>query len=245
VDYSHPALAVFAGAAREGLEGTRTWRYMLLKPAPGDGREGRRKGEPPDRVLMAFDDGAPALVEARRGRGRVLLFTSTVDREWSDWTIRTSFLPAIQRFAAWLAGALEERRAAPAPVGAPRALPLAEGQRAVALLGPDGRERSLRPGPAGAAPAAVPDRPGLWQVKVEEGGQERLDPRLAFAALPDPRECDTTRLDPRELTAWFGGSSHARLADQGAPRGERQVPLWSILLAAAVALFLAEGLLLA
>jgi hypothetical protein len=245
VDYSHPALSVFSGAAREGLEGTRTWRYMLLKPAPADGREGRRNGEPPDHVLMAFDDGAPALVEARRGRGRVLLFTSTVDREWSDWTIRTSFLPAMQRFAAWLAGALEERRDAPAPVGAPRALALAEGQRAVALLGPDGRETPLRPGPAGGPPAAVPDRPGLWQVKVEEGGQERLDPRLAFAAFPDPRESDTTRLDARELTAWFGGSSHARLAEQGASRGDHRVPLWSLLLAAAVALFLAEGLLLA
>ena len=242
VDYAHPALSVFAGAAREGLEGTRTWRYMLLKPAPGEGR-GRRG--PSDRVLMAFDDGAPALVEARRGRGRVLLFTSTVDRGWSDWTIRTSFLPAVQRFAAWLAGALEERHDAPTRVGAPHPLPLGDGQRAVALLGPDGRERPLRAGPGGEPAAAVPDRPGLWQVKVEEGGQERLDPRLAFAALPDPRECDTTRLDTRELTAWFGGSSHARLADAGAPPSDRSTPLWSILLAAAVALFLAEGLLLA
>jgi hypothetical protein len=251
VDYSHPALSIFAGSAREGLEGTHTWRYMLLKPAPegrahrGEGgAEAGRKGGAAD-VLMAFDDGAPALVEARRGRGRVLLFTSTVDREWSDWAIRTSFLPALQRFAAWLAGALEERRDAPGQVGVPRVLALSEGQKAVALVGPDGREHPLRPGPGGAAPAAVPDRPGLWQVKVEEGGQEHLDPRLAFAALPDAREADTTRLDPQELTAWFGGSGHARLAEQGAPRGDRHVPLWSILLAAAVALFLAEGALLA
>jgi hypothetical protein len=249
VDYDHPALSVFAGTAREGLEGTRTWRYMLLKPAPRDGRgaregEPRGKAEPADRVLMAFDDGAPALVEARRGRGRVLLFTATVDREWSDWAIRTSFLPAVQRFAAWLAGALDERRDPPTLVGAPRALALADGQKPVALLGPDGRERRLRPAAAGPAPV-VPDRPGLWQVKVEEGGQERIDPRLSFAALPDAREADTTRLDPQELTAWFGGASHARLAEQGAPRGDRQLPLWSLLLAAAVALFLAEGLLLA
>ena len=92
---------------------------------------------------------------------------------------------------------------------------------------------------------ATPDRPGLWQVKVEEGGQDRLDPALAFAVLPDPREADTTRLDPTELTAWFGGATHARLAGGGAPRGERSLPLWSILLAAAVVLFLAEGALIA
>lgn len=238
VDYAHPALSIFAGAAGEGLEGARTWKYMLLKP-------GDPKRADAGHVLMAFDDGAPALVEARRGRGRVLLFTSTMDREWSDWAIRTSFLPAVQRFAAWLAGSLEERRDAPSRVGAPREVRPAEGQRVVALLGPDGRERPLAAPAAGGPPVAAPDRPGLWQVKVEEGGRERLDPALAFAVLPDPREADTTRLDPSELTAWFGGATHARLAGGGAPRGERSLPLWSILLAAAVLLFLAEGALIA
>jgi len=243
VDWTHPALQVFTGPGREGLEGTRTWRYMLLKPGERD-----RKGEADARVLISFDDGAPALVEARRGQGRVMLFTSTVDREWSDWTIRTSFLPALQRLVGWLAGALEDRRDAPAPVGVPRPIPLAEGQRLVALLGPDGRERSpssLAPPGEGGPAAVVPDRPGLWQVKVAQGGQERLDPRLAFAALPDPREADTTRLDPQELTAWFGGASHAKVAGEGNLRADRQVPLWSLLLALAVALFLAEGLLIA
>jgi len=240
VDTSHPALAIFAGAAREGLEGTRTWRYMLLKPA-----DKKRAAEGGDRVLMAFDDGAPALVEGKRGRGRVLLFTSTVDREWSDWAIRTSFLPAIQRFSAWLAGALEERRDAASVVGVPRQLPLGEGQQLVALVGPDGRERPPpRADAAGAPGPFVPDRPGPWQVKVEEGGQQRLDPALAFAVLPDPREADTARLEAAELTAWFGGAGHARLAGQGAAPADRHLPLWSILLVAAVALFLLEGLLI-
>jgi hypothetical protein len=234
MDLAHPALSIFEGAAREGLEGVRTWRYLLLRPG--------KKGD--DRVLLSFDDGAPALVEARRGRGRVLLFTSTVDREWSDWPIRTSFLPAMQRFAAWLAGALEERRDVASAVGAPRSLAPGDGQRLLAVVPPGGRERRLE-ARADGAQVVVPDRPGLWQVRVAEGSQERLDPRLAFAVVPDPREADTTRLDPRELTAWLGGEGHARLAADGAPRGERQVPLWSVLLAAALALFLAEGVLVA
>ncbi|HEX8908898.1 MAG TPA: hypothetical protein VF805_06830, partial [Anaeromyxobacteraceae bacterium] len=72
----------------------------------------------------------------------------------------------------------------------------------------------------------------------------RLDPRLAFAVLPDPRESDTARLDPQELTAWFGGESHARVASDAA-QGPRQIPLWSILLALGLVAFFAEGLLLA
>jgi len=239
VDWAHPALQVFTGTAREGFEGVRTWKYMLLKPV-------ERKGAGGERVLVSYDDGAPALVEAQRGQERVILYTSTVNRAWSDWSIRTSFLPAIQRIAAWLSGGLEGRRDAPAAIGVPRPVAGGEGQRVVALVGPDGRERdaaTLRRAPGGP-PTFVPDRPGLWQVKVEERGQVRLDPRLAFAVLPDPRESDTTRLDPQELTAYFGGASHARLAGGDTPAGDREFPLWSILLALGLAAFLAEGALL-
>ena len=241
VAWDHPAFSIFTGLAREGLESVRTFRYVLLKPA-----ERVKGGEARERVLMRYDDGSPALVEARRGRGRVLLYASAVDREWSDWTIRTSFLPSMQRFAAWLAGGLEERRDGPTVVYAARPLAAGEGQRIVALVGPDGRERPPPQPAKGARPAFVPDRPGLWQVKVEEAGAVRIDPRLAFAVLPDPRESDTTRLDPTELTAWFGGAVHARVAGDRPAGGEgRSVPLWSLLLALAVAAFLAEGLLVA
>ncbi|MBK9519286.1 MAG: VWA domain-containing protein [Anaeromyxobacter sp.] len=241
VDEAHPALAVFTGDAREGLQGARFYRYMLTRPAP--------KGEAPV-VLAAFDDGAPALVEARRGRGRVLLFTSTADRDWNDWPIRTSFLPALQRFAAWLSGGLEERRDVPTVVGTPRALRLGEGRELRALVGPDGKERSRReleaaglaPSEGGAALTFTPRLPGLWQVKVAERGVERLEPALAFAVVPDPRESDTRRLLPAELTAWFGGEAHARVDGHAAGGGATEgVPLWSWLLAAAVLFLLAEG----
>ena len=49
--------------AREGLESVRTWRYMLLKPGERGAAAAR------ERVLVRYDDGAPALVEARRGEG--------------------------------------------------------------------------------------------------------------------------------------------------------------------------------
>jgi hypothetical protein len=168
VDEAHPALAIFTGEAREGLTGARFTRYMLTRPAG--------RGEPPV-VLAAFEDGAPALVEARRGTGRVLLYTSTVDRDWTDWPLRTSFLPAMQRFTGWLSGELE-------------------------------------------------------------GGQ-------AVSATIDARESDTRRLDPATLAGWLGGQATARVeAAAGAPGAGPGVPLWSLLLLAAVGLFLAEAALL-
>ena len=147
IDWDHPALRVFTGQAREGLESVRAWRYMLLKPGAKEGGA---------RVLARYDDGAPALVEARRGRGRVMLYASTLDPEWSDWTIRTSFLPAMQRIAAWLAGSLDERRSAPGVVGAPRPIELPAGLALAAVVGPDGRERREVATRGGASPEGAP-----------------------------------------------------------------------------------------
>jgi hypothetical protein len=246
VDAAHPALAVFQGEAREGLLGVRTSRWVLAKPGAARGDQGAR-------VVVSFDDGSPALLEARRGKGRVLLFTSSADRDWTDWPIRTSFLPAMQRFAAWLGGGLDDRREAPTRAGEVRAIRLEPGERLAGLVGPDGRERRLpeleRLGlrEEGGVPRFTPRDPGLWQVKVAAGGAERLEPRLAFAVAFDPRESDTRRLRPEELTAWLGGAAHAKVEGdaRAAAGGGPQVPLWSILLVLGVVAFFVEGLLLA
>jgi hypothetical protein len=232
IDWEHPALAIFEGPAREGFEGVRTYRYALLKP--GDG----------SRAIAGYDDGAPALVEARRGKGRVILYTSSADREWSDWPIRTSFLPAIQRFAAYLTGGLEHRRDAPSALHAERPVVGEEGQKVIAVVAPDGSERKLESAP-GYSPTVTPEQPGLWQVKVEDGQGVRLDPRLAFAVHPDDIESNTARLDPKEITAYFGGADHVKVAGANPHNpGHTGVPLWSILLALGLLAFMAEGLLI-
>jgi hypothetical protein len=247
VDTSHPALSVFQGEAKEGLLGVRTSRWVLAKPTAASAR-----GAEGARVVASFDDGSPALLEARRGKGRVLLFTSSGDRDWTDWPIRTSFLPAMQRFAAWLAGGLDDRREPSSKAGEPHPIRLEPGEQLAALVGPDGRERrrpeleraGLRED--GGVPRFAAREPGLWQVKIAAGGAERLEPRLAFSVAFDPRESDTRRLQPEELTAWLGGAAHAKVeGDARASSGGPHVPLWSILLVLGVAAFFLEGLLLA
>jgi hypothetical protein len=247
VAFEHPAFEIFAGTAREGLLGARFYRYVLTKA-------GNRKAGAADapRVLAAFDDGAPAIVEARRGAGRVLLFTSSADRDWNDWPIRTSFLPAMQRFASVLAGALEERREPPTIAGAEKRIPLAEGQRVVGVVPPAGSElRAGRLASVGFVEGSGevrlrPRTPGLWQVRIADRAGERLDPRRSFAVWVDPRESDTRRLAQGELTAWLGGSKVARVEGEGGrTTGGRGVPLWTILLVLGLAAFVAEGLLVA
>lgn len=233
LSFDHPVLQVFAGSGQEGFHGARTYRYFLLQP----GEEGQ--------VLAAYDDGAPALVEGEYGAGRVLLYTSTVDRDWSDWPIQTSFLPAMRQIAAYLAQSLEERPIAVVPVGERHALEPLEGAELGRVLGPDRKELPLLSGEAGrfAVEARVP---GLYRVEGSRDGSTSIEelPERAFVAVPPAAESDTRRLGTDELQALFGGSGAATVEREAPSRTQRDTPLWSLLLVLGVAAFASEGFLI-
>src|SRR5262249_28704878 len=138
VAWDHPLFSPFSGRAREGLIGARFYRYMLLEPEPAASRS------PPSEVLATYDDGAPVLAIARRGQGRVLLYTSTVDRDWTDFPIRTSFLPLIQRFSSLLSGSLEEREELQARIGGFVSLTTNPQQPIATVRAPSGAEVRLQ-----------------------------------------------------------------------------------------------------
>ena len=60
-------------------------RYSTGSDGSGVGQPARAR--PPALTLARFTDDlrSPALVERAFGRGRVLLFTSSVDLDWNDW----------------------------------------------------------------------------------------------------------------------------------------------------------------
>lgn len=228
VAQEHPVLLPFSGRAREGLMSARFSRYMLLEPASG-GAEGGQ-------VLATLDDGAPAMVAARRGKGQVLLFTSTVDRDWSDFSIRTSFLPLMQRVAAWLSGALEEHEELKVRVGEMANLTTQLVVADVDLLGPEGHELKLMKLPDGSMSGGPIPAPGAWVAKSEGV----VVPSLSFAAAVDPAESDLTRLKPDELKAFFGEEA----VKGTGPSNESKAPIWTWLIVAAVIAFFLEGVLL-
>jgi hypothetical protein len=256
IDWQHPIFRIFGNAEREGLQSSRAYRYALLSAEPSDAPARAR-------TLASFDDGAPALVEGQVGQGRVLLYTSTASRAWSDWAIRSSFLPVLQQSVSYLAGALDERAPEARLVGDEKPLSPPRGMRIAAVTGPDGKPLSLRreraaapaaapaaqgakPPPPDAAAAAVGPLPlpGLYKVSIapELGGPAREDPTLAFVAHTDPRESDLRRVDEAELKAQLGGAGSAQVAAsaQAAEQG-RGTPLWSALLLLGVLALLGEG----
>ena len=232
VKQEHPLFTPFTGQAEEGLVGARFYRYMLLEADSAAASDGASQ------VLATYEDGAPAVAVARRGKGRVALFTSTVDRDWSDFAIRTSFLPLMQRFAAYLTGSLEEREEQRVRVGESVTLRPEGTQSVSSVQGPGEREVPVKVQPDGSVVVGPVEEPGTFTVL---GADSKPVPALGFAATLDPAESDLSRLPTDALSAHFGEETvKASSTDAERP----PVPLWTWLIVAAALAFFAEGLLL-
>ncbi len=230
VAMNHPVLIPFTGRAREGLLSTRFYRYALF--------EGDAQGVQTD-VLGTMDDGAPVFLAARRGQGRVFVYASTVDRDWSDLPIRTSFLPLVQRVTAWLTGTLDEREEVRALVGGTVALTPEAGQSPVSARAPSGLEVALTPLPSGAGVTGGPlPEPGAYVV-VDANGAAL--PRLGFAAGIDAAASNLSRHELDALSNWLGEESVRTVGSTGP---QSATPLWTWLIVIAVLAFFLEGALL-
>ena len=76
-DFSHPIVRPFQGNPGAGLELTKTFAYFKAEVPEDRGA----------RVALRFSNGDPAIVDAPYGRGRAILVTTSVDREWSTWAV--------------------------------------------------------------------------------------------------------------------------------------------------------------
>ncbi len=237
LDLAHPALEPFVADAGESLLSAHFSRYFLLEA----------EGRADSRTLASFDDGAPALVERKLGKGRVMLFTSALDRAWSDLPIRAGFLPLMQRLMGFLSRTLEVAHGEALRVGEVKAfqMPFARSLREV--VSPDGEHFALEvPAEASAGQRfAATGTPGIYAVSgMKQGTRARL-PHFDFAVNVDPAEGDLTRLEVDAFRAWFGKESVTRRTSEGGTdAGGARWPLWSLLLAAALLSFIAESLLL-
>jgi len=235
IDRRHPLLAAFP-ARGEGLASARFFQFLLLAPLPE---------APGRRIVLRYENGAPALVDAEVGRGRVLLLTTSVDREWTDLPIRPGFLPLVQEAARYLAAAPSGDATATVTVGGKREIILGADDRRIEVVKPSGESRWLSP-PAHAGEQRTrhvvmfeeTDEPGLYHVRAARAGGTVDDrPDATFAVTLDASESDPTRLadDKRPDRASGRGA--------GGPAPRRRLELWHALGAAAIALVLFESLL--
>jgi hypothetical protein len=187
IDTAHPALR-----GLDDLRSAKFTRYVGIEPAADD------------RVLIRLDDGAPLLIERTLGAGRVLLFTSSLGREWNDLPVQPVFVPFVAGLANHLlGGAGFTSEAELGSTLAVRALGLAGGQ----IFDPRG-QKALGLG-AGSEDVLL-DQVGFYEVVG--GGNTEL-----VAVNFDPRESDLTLIDGATLARWKGlGTGAAEVSQQNA-----------------------------
>jgi hypothetical protein len=95
----HPALRGLAATAADGWRQIAFWHSLDFQPAAGS------------KVLAAFDNGAPQLVEAAPSPngGRALAFLHSVDRQDSEFPREPLFVPWVREVFRYLAHASEPR----------------------------------------------------------------------------------------------------------------------------------------
>jgi hypothetical protein len=97
----------------------------------------------PWRVVARFTSGAPALAERTGGHGRLLLFTSDVDRRWNDFPLHPSFVPFAQEAVRYLAARVAVTSGfavADVPAGVPPRPGLVERDKRTIAVNVDPRE---------------------------------------------------------------------------------------------------------
>jgi len=195
IDQTHPVLAGFAPGDLGSLASVRFTRLWRIEPREAD-------------VLMRTAAGDPLLLERRLGRGRVMLFASTIDRDWTNFPLQPTYLPWLYRTVSYLAQQKVERanfvrtgQVVRLPTSATRLQPLeiTKPDGKPAYGGPDPR----RPEAAGADVFADTEAAGVYRIGPA-GGKAEAEPVALFAANLPPGESQP-RPAGREALQPLGG----------------------------------------
>jgi hypothetical protein len=192
LDYDHPAFALFKSPHSGDFSQARFLRYRAFQPEEGA------------RVLARFDDGGAALVEATRGKGRLLVWTSALDGLASDLPVQPVFLPFVHRLVEHVAQHVESRPFS--RVGEFARIEGDEAGGACVVVAPSGAERRV------AERSFELEAAGFYEVRCRTA---RGETSQLVAADVNPAESDLSALDPEEVAS--------ALTSRGAERGDRAV----------------------
>ena len=193
VDYSHPIFELFNAPRSGDFSTARFLRYRALTPQPGAN------------VPARFDDGAPALVEHTVGSGKLVLWASSLDNNWTNLPLQPVFLPFVHqlgkhvgRYAdprtSYAAGEvldLSRHGELTAPFIAGRAN---DTTTELVLQAPSGaRERVTATGPNHLITLR---EQGFYEIR---GRDTPVGGGRPIAVNVDPSEVDLSHFDPRDL----------------------------------------------
>lgn len=140
-------------------------------------------------ILMRFDNGAPALIENRPGEGRVLLFTTSLDTEWSDLPLHSLYLPFVHEMLQYLTSREDNKRYY--LVGEP--IPLGKSLSGnMIVTDPVGKQQSIQLLVGRESFYRSADLPGIYGIQLQ-------DVTSRFAVNSITEESDFSSIEPHEI----------------------------------------------
>ncbi len=227
LEFGHAVFAPFRAARSGDFSSVRIYGYRRLTPADGA------------QVLARYDDGLPALAVNAAGRGRVMVWTSSVDLGWNDLALKPVFLPFVHQVVRTLAG-FEERPAALTVGQVATPDTPADAARPRVAVGPDATRTPLDAARGDTFEVA---QPGFYEVR---GAGPDGTTTSIVAANVDVTESDLASVDPAVVAAAVAGTGDAAVAAgaTGAPPRdevtEQSQRLWWYLLLAGMLLLIGE-----
>ncbi len=245
VQYDHPIFTPFKEPNHGDFGKARFYRLFQAVPTKDA------------TVIAAYDDGSPALFEKSYGNlGRVLCFTSTIDREWNDLPIRAVYLPFLHESIKYLA--LKSVDTTPNyRIGDSVELKIFDDEEVadttkrpeIAIFDPNNVETRVQPdenAPEGPSQNSIfyadTSVPGIYSVHISGGDTQY------FVVNIDTSESDLAARDIEELTSMLKGAADesveekpsAELVAQYREDVEKNQNVWAYLMLAVFALAVTE-----
>ena len=188
--FDNPALELFNDPRNGSFADVaiKLWfKYKEDAPAPGLDKP---------IVLARLDSGDPFLIEKPYGDGRVIACSTAIDADWSNFPMRPSYLPLLQRLSVYLASTVYPPRNL--DVGRPLVafLPASDAGKKAQLGLADGTNVEIpivKKGERGVVEYGKTQRPGLYTLTPPDGKT------VHFVVNASRKESDLQRLTPQEI----------------------------------------------
>ncbi|MGH9370220.1 MAG: BatA domain-containing protein [Vicinamibacterales bacterium] len=230
LEYGHPVFEPFRAPRSGDFSAARFYGYRATTTQQGAS------------ILARFDDGAPALVERRVGAGRVFVWASSLDIEWSDLPVKPVFLPFVHQIARHLAAYREPKPwLTVGEVLDPARTAAAQTSDVRTVVSPSGQRIALDP--EGGDVVSLEEQ-GFYELREQATSGNAT---ATVAANVDLAESDLTPMDPKEVVAAVTGHAGSAVSGAGTaemPDATREATqrIWWYLLFAGAVLLAAETL---
>jgi hypothetical protein len=232
-DAEHPALQVFSDSILvESLQSARVWGYT--------------RAQARGKALLALANGDPLLVEQKLGEGKVMLITTSADRDWTDLPLKTVYLPLIQSLTQYLAGGKRGQLDPGIAVDTAKeiALPPALVGKSLRVTNPKKVDSEVPiSGEKDRAVATVTgnDRAGIYRVSLPAGAAKDFGVPQIYAVNRPFLESRLEEIGARELQAKLAPVRAEVIPVEALKEGGKRTDLALPLLALLIVTLLLEG----